>query len=95
MEQSKKEKIVRKYLEDCYGEFVDDYDTTDVAEHFTYGLETAEKEIKRKLKDLYNAKNSQYKELTKPKLDRRNITEEGIKLETEVKLLKELMKICG
>ena len=52
-------------------------------------------EFKRKIKDLYNAKNSQYKELTKPKLDRRNITEEGIKLETEVKLLKELMKICG
>ena len=91
MEQSKKEKIVRKYLEDCYGEFVDDYDTTDVAEHFTYGLETAEKEIKRKLKDLYNAKNSQYKELTKPKLGRKEMTVYTIKLEAEVNLLKQLL----
>ena len=65
------------------------------SELYLLGFNSAKKEFKIKLKDLYNAKNSQYKELTKPKLDRRNITEEGIKLETEVKLLKELMKICG
>ena len=65
------------------------------SELYLLGFNSAQKKFKIKLKDLYNAKNSQYKELTKPKLDRRNITEEGIKLETEVKLLKELMKICG
>ena len=91
MEQNKKEKIIRKYLEDCYGEFVDSYDTNDTEEHFTEGLEVAQKEFRRKIKDLYNAKNSQYKELTKPKLDRRKITEEGIRLEAEVNLLKKLL----
>lgn len=92
MEQSKKEKIIRKYLEDCYGEFVDNYDTNDTEEHFTEGLEVAQKEFKKKLKDLYNAKNSQYKELTKPKLGRKEMTVYTIKLEAEVKLLQKLIE---
>ena len=91
MEQNKKEKIIRKYLEDCYGEFVDDYDTTDVTEHFTYGLEMVEKEIKQKLKDKYNHYNSKLREATKTKLDRKDRTEYIIKLEAKVEILKQLL----
>jgi hypothetical protein len=92
MEQDKKEKIIRKYLEDCYGEFVDNYDTTDVAEHFTYGLETAQKEIKRKLKDKYNHLNSKLKEVNTFKLDKTVNQEARIRLESQVELLKKLIE---
>lgn len=91
MDEIKKEKIIRKYLEDCYGEFVDDYDTTDVAEHFTYGLETAQKQFKKEIKDKYNHYNSKLKEATKTKLDKRDRTEYVIKLEAKVELLKSLL----
>lgn len=55
------------------------------------------KEIEQKiLRDQYNHYNSKLKELTKPKLDRRDRTETVIKLEAKVELLKELKnKLCG
>ena len=61
------------------------------SELYLLGFNSAQKEFKRKLKDLYNAKNSQYKELTKPKLGRKEMTVYTIKLEAEVNLLKQLL----
>ena len=62
------------------------------SELYLLGFNSAKKEFKKKLKDLYDAKNSQYKELTKPKLGRKEMTVYTIKLEAEVNLLKQLME---
>lgn len=61
-------------------------------EHEAYYF--AEKEFKKKLRDKYNALNSQYQEGMIPKLGRYKLTEEAIKLEGKVELLKELMNEC-
>ena len=61
------------------------------SELYLLGFNSAQKEFKTKLKDKYNAKNSQYKELTKPKLGRKEMTVYTIKLEAEVNLLKQLL----
>ena len=61
------------------------------SELYLLGFNSAQKEFKKKLKNLYNAKNSQYKELTKPKLGRKEMTVYTIKLEAEVNLLKQLL----
>ena len=58
------------------------------------GYEFGEKEFKKKLRDKYNALNSQYQEGMIPKLGRYKLTEEAIKLEGKVELLKELMNEC-
>ena len=55
------------------------------------GYEFGEKEFKKKLRDKYNALNSQYTEGMIPKMGRHKLTEEAIKLEGKVELLKELM----
>lgn len=55
------------------------------------GYKFAQKEIKKLLVDKYNGLNSIYKELSKPKLSRRTITENGFKLEGQVELLRDLI----
>ena len=62
------------------------------SELYLLGFNSAQKELKRKLKDKYNHYNSKLKEATKTKLDRRDRTEYIIKLEAKVVLLKEMMK---
>ncbi len=56
------------------------------------GYKFAKKQFRKNLMDKFNGLNSVYKELSKPKLGRRNITEFGLKLEGKVELLKEMLK---
>ena len=79
-------------IEDCKKYLQKSKEELENSELYLLGFSSAQKEFKRKLKDLYNAKNSQYKELTKPKLGRKDRTEYIIKLEAKVELLKEMMK---
>jgi ribosomal silencing factor RsfS len=58
---------------------------------FIEGFISAEKQSKKKIKDLYNHYNSKLKEATITKLDRRGRTEYVIKLEAKVELLKTLI----
>lgn len=60
--------------------------------NFNKGFLAAKKETKEIITDLFNHYNSKLKELTKPKLDRRDRTETVIGLEAKVKLLIELKK---
>ena len=62
------------------------------SELYLLGFNSAQKEFKKKLKDLYNAKNSQLKELRVIKLDKWLQSVEEIRLVAEVNLLKEMMK---
>lgn len=57
-----------------------------------FGFSAAKKETKEVITDLFNHYNSKLKELTKPKLDRRNRTEIITVLEAKVNLLNELKK---
>lgn len=65
-----KEKLIKQYLEDCYGDFMDDYDTSDVEEHFSYGLEIAEKEKNKQIKDKINALKSKLAEEKRQKISK-------------------------
>lgn len=62
------------------------------SELYLLGFNSAQKELKRKLKDKYNHYNSKLKEATKTKLDRRDRTEYVIKLEAKVEILKSMIK---
>ena len=62
------------------------------SELYLLGFNSAQKEFKKKLKDLYNARNSQLKELRVIKLDKWLQSVEEIRLVAEVNLLKEMMK---
>ena len=86
-----KEKLIKQYLEDCYGDFVDDYDTSDVEEHFSYGLEIAEKEKNKQIKDKINALKSKLAEEKRQKLTK-IINQERVKeLEAQIKILQSLL----
>lgn len=63
----------------------------DINRAIEIGYNSAKKEFKKKLQDKYNALNSQYQEGMIPKLGRYKLTEEAIKLEIEVSLLKRLI----
>jgi hypothetical protein len=79
------------FIEESTRDFNEDKKQHYEALKLSEGYNFAQKEFKRKLKDLYNAKNSQYKELTKTKLDKRDRTEYIIKLEAKVEILKQLL----
>ena len=61
------------------------------SELYLLGLNFAQKEFKKEIKDKYNHYNSKLKEATKTKLDRRDRTDYIIKLEAKVELLKSLL----
>ena len=65
------------------------------SELYLLGFNSAQKEFKTRLKDKYNHLNSKLKEVNTFKLDKTVNQETRIRLESQVKLLKELMKICG
>lgn len=58
---------------------------------YKQGVNSAQKEFKKEVKDKYNHYNSKLKEATKTKLDRRDRTEYIIKLEAKVELLKSII----
>jgi len=62
------------------------------SDEYQQGVNFAQKEFKKEIKDSYNHYNSKLKEATKTKLDRRDRTEYVIKLEAKVELLKQMMK---
>ena len=90
-----KEKLVRKYLEDCYGDFVDDYDTNDVSEHFTYGLEIAQKQIKQQILDLKNKYKSHLQEETNCKIGKNINFVRETELKAKISTLIELENKLG
>ena len=62
------------------------------SELYLLGFNSAKKEFKTRLKDKYNHLNSKLKEVNTFKLDKTVNQETRIRLESQVELLKELMK---
>lgn len=80
----------------CDSAYYPQQEVEDITRAIEIGFNSAKKEFKKKLRDKYNALNSQYTEGMIPKMGRHKLTEEAIKLEGKVELLRELIKyVCS
>jgi len=92
--RSSREKQINRYVSDwCWNNLGGDIDwDNNVYAHVLKGVEIAEKEFKKKIKDKYNALNSQLQETEHIKLGKRVNLEKVAELKVKLELLKQLMK---